>query len=147
MKEIKISYRIIILLLIVGIYLIYNSFPCIMINLSGIPQKIKVNLDKGMNKIIFVYGAGICGTCPQGSFIYSLKESKDVLFVLPGEINDNELENFKNSFSIHGKIIKGDSEITRYLGRIFECSNRGDWRKNLYIEYDKKQNMKVIKPF
>lgn len=76
-----------------------------------------------MNKVVFAFGSGINGICPSSDLIYSLKENKDVLFIL--------------------------SELTAYLCLILEYSNKEeeDRRKNRYIGYDQDKDLKVIKQF
>jgi hypothetical protein len=118
-----------------------------MLSIKGIPGIIKENLDIGVDKVIFLYGGGICGTCPQGKFLYSLKERKDILFVVPEELNIYEKENLLRAFSIRGKIINGDTEVKIFLERLVRCSKKGDWQNNFYAELDKDKELKAVKPF
>ncbi|NIM12757.1 MAG: hypothetical protein GTO45_11685 [Candidatus Aminicenantes bacterium] len=131
---------------VIGIYLIVTSYPCLRLSLTGFPEILKVNLDKGISKIVFLYGGGICGTCPQGTFIFSLKDRQDVLFVVPKKFSSNEKENLRMAFMLKGKIINGDSETADYIARVAACSNKKT-KINYYAELDQNKKIKAGKVF
>jgi len=139
----KLKYRILFILSIIGIFIIYKSYNCIILNFSPIPKLITNN--SSLKLVIILYGYGICGTCPSGKFINSIKDKQDVLFIIPPELTNYEIENMKNAFNIKGELIKGDKEIAVYLNKISECKKKYNIRENIFIELNDNGEIKLIK--
>jgi hypothetical protein len=76
----KYKYRILFIVLIFAIYLLYNSYPCLKLSLTEIPDKITRNITEKTKAIVFLYGNGICGTCPQGKFLFSQKKDRCFIY-------------------------------------------------------------------
>ena len=148
MKKIPISYRVLIVVFFVGVALIINSFSCILLSINGTPKLISNNSKGEIAKIVFLYGENLCGTCPSGSFLWSIKDRQDIIFIVPKELNRYEKENLKNAFLLTGNVINGDSETEIFLKRLSSCSNNGNWKKNFYAELElKSKKFKKIKTF
>ncbi|GEM_PF-1640541 len=146
-KDIPLIYRISILILIIGISMIVNSYSCIMLSLTGVPDRITKNIDRKIDKIILLYGENLCGTCPTGVFLLSLKEKIDILFIVPQEYSQNEIDNLKRSFLIKSKLISGNPETKTYLDRLVSCSKKNPNNRNLYIRLDGVKKIKSIIAF
>jgi hypothetical protein len=143
----KVKYRFLIVLLIIGIFLIYNQWPCIMASISGFPVSITQKVKDHNTKIVLLYGLGICGTCPSGQFVSELSEKKNVLYVVPEELSNHEVENLRDAFDIVGEVTRGNDEIVTFLKRGCKCSKLNTWRKNYYAELDENKKLKSIVPF
>jgi hypothetical protein len=143
----NVKYRFLIVLLIIGIFLIYNQWPCIMTSISGFPASITHKVKIHNTKIALIYGLGICGTCPSGQFISELSKEKNVLYVVPEELSNHEVENLKDAFDIAGAVTRGNEETVTFLKRVSKCSKLNTWRKNFYVELDENKKLKSIVPF
>ncbi len=148
MKKIPVFYRVMIVVFLVGVALIVNSFSCIMLSIKRVPTSITKNSTGNIAKIIFLYDETLCGTCPSGAYLWSLKDRTDILFIVPKELNQFEKKNLVNSFMIQGKVIDGDEETEIFLQRLANCSRKGKWKKNFYAELDlKNKKFEKIKVF
>jgi hypothetical protein len=125
------KYRILFTLAFLAIILLYYFFPCLMLSVKDVPgYKL---LEKETTNIIFLYGYGICDSCPTGQFLESLKNSKNFLVVVPDDYNDNDIQNLKATFNLEGKIIKGGEDTIEFLKNIAGCNKLDNWHNNYHV--------------
>ncbi len=148
------KFRISIILLIVGAFLLYSSYGCLLLSLGGVPGMVQKHISPDTQMVFLLYGKGLCGVCNSGNFFYRRTEAikannKSVLVITPRDFSENDIENLKDTFPIQGTIIRGDDEMVTFLKRLAACSNQGDWRHNFYFvtEPGQKLNHSRIKPF
>lgn len=134
---------IIITMLIMGWY-IYKKTDCLKIIYLDWSHLLKHN-KKEYRKIVVIYNFSICGTCPSGKFLLSIKGEKEYLFILSPELKDEEIDNFKDMFGIKNPIMKGNKRIESLLKKISNCYGKEDWKSNYLLEYDAKGKLKFIR--
>ena len=137
----RVVYKILIIFLIIVVYLIYHYFSCIVLKFSEIPQEIKVNMNKNTKYICFLYGY-ICGECDDESYLYSLRNRKDIVFVVPTNFKSLDIENLKQTFSFKGKFVKGNEKIESFLNLFVKCLRANSNKINLIIDA---KNKKIIR--
>lgn len=131
--------RILILVAIILIAVLIKFLPCITYSMAKMPEMISKSFGKSDTKVVFfLLGEGICGTCPTGRFVYSLRENKDILFFLPHDLTDAELENFHHTFSIKGQIVKMNKEVSEYLIKMTRCLGLKSKGINIIVQINKK---------
>ena len=138
--------RIFFIILIIGFFLLLNSWNCLMLNLGNAPAVIQKNIDKTTNKVLLLYGQGICGTCSSGTFLHQEGFMENILILVPQEFTDNEIDNLRYAFSIKGKIRRGDEGVISFVKKVASCTKMDRWNKNYYIEMDDGK-IKAMKPF
>lgn len=138
----KLQYRILIALAVVGIALLYYFYPCLMLNFKNLPHYEALNNDT--REIVFLYGKGICGTCPTGNFLNSLEDTQKILFV-PDNYTDTDIENFKDTFRIQGPVTRGKKETINFLENIAGCKRLNDWRNNYHVTLKDNKKFEAIK--
>jgi hypothetical protein len=114
---------------VVLIFIVVKYYNCIVLELSSIPGVIA-----GNKKAFFLYGSGICSTCPPGKLLMAIKDKKDILYVVPGEFSETDIFNLKDTFMLKGNIKKGDQIVVDFLKKIAACNRFSDWRNNIYME-------------
>ncbi len=142
----KIRYRVLLVIAVVGCAFIYYFFPCLMLNIKNIPGYDCLNKNNDIRRIIILYGGKICFTCSTGEFIDSLRDTKSILFVVPDDYSDIDIENFRDSFKIEGLIIRGGEHTADFLKNLAGCRREGDWQKNYLLTLNENKKFKTIKP-
>jgi hypothetical protein len=128
-----------------GIFLTVKYYNCILLDFSSTPKIILENKDK--EDVILLYGGGLCGSCPPGKKLLSMKNRVNILFVVPEEFSEIDLANFKDVFMIKAKVIRGNEEIIGLLKKIASCKRLSEWQNNIYLEIDKGGSISKIKAF
>jgi hypothetical protein len=137
------KYRILFILLIIGIFLIYNSYSCIIIEFTSLPGLL--SKAQNLKGAVVLNGFDICGTCPAGEFVISVKDDPDILFILPAGLSGHEIENFKYAFEVKGRVEKGDQEFFNYLDKIAACQKKYRVESNIFIKLDSEGDIKAIR--
>ena len=143
MMPMKLRYRLLIAIAVLGIALLYYFYPCLMLSIKNIPQHYSLNIDIG--EIVFLYEKGICGSCPTGEFLNSLKYNKKVLFVVPDDYSENDIKNLSDAFNIQGSIIRGGKNTVYFLKNIAGCKRLEVWRNNYHVTLKTDKKIKTIK--
>jgi hypothetical protein len=135
------KFKILIIAFIVGVFLLYSSYGCLLLSLEGMPGTVAENISQKTEMVFLLYGKGLCGVCASGNFFYhqtaKIKaNNKNVLVITPKDFSENDIENLKDTFTIQGKIIRGDDDVVTFLKRLAACSNQDDWRHNFYLKVD-----------
>ncbi|HLP48253.1 MAG TPA: hypothetical protein VK469_20085 [Candidatus Kapabacteria bacterium] len=141
----KYLLRFIILLIIVILFVLYSSYPCLKLKLSSIPKDIKNNVTEEIDGLLFIYGDSICATCPQGKFIFERVNSITTLIIYPPRLRQFEVSNFKENYNFDTvKAILGDKDVEIFLKTIYSCSKNTlpFNRCSFYIKLDKNKNIK-----
>lgn len=100
---------------------------------------------KEAKEVVFIYNLNICGSCPSGKYLYSLKDKENKIFVVTPGMTKDEIRNFRDVFNIRGKIIKGDGEAGSILRIVSACYKKKDWRNNCIMKKNKKGNLKFVR--
>lgn len=125
------------LLVIVGLYLIYYSFPCASLSFRRLPPILSQNLEHGSREIVFLFGVSIQGTCPTGKYLNYIKDRADVLIVVPALFSDSEIQNFKESYMMKGTLIRSDGRVEGFLKSLASCGKIRDWKSNLHVKMER----------
>jgi hypothetical protein len=142
----KFLFRFAVLIILVVIFLIYVSYPCLVIKLSSYPEIIKSNATGDIDGLLFIYGDSICGVCPQGRFINERINKPTTMIIYPPKLRLFEVNNFKESYDFNNaKTIKGNTEVLNFLKHIHSCSgNKREFSNNsFYIKLDEKKEIKA----
>jgi hypothetical protein len=126
------------------LYYFFN--PCLSLKFAKPPEKISRIVSSSDTKIAFLYG-DFCGECPSGNFLYSLKDKKNIIFVVPPNFILNDMENLKELFSLEGKIIKGNSETEHLLKKIATCLKVDSWKNNFIADVKNEKRISSVKTF
>jgi hypothetical protein len=110
-------------------FFIVKYYNCLILDFSSLPDVIAKS-----KKVFFLYGSGVCGSCPPGKTLLALKDKTDLLFIVPDDFTDIDMYNLKDVFMLKGKIIKGNREVIDFLKKISSCKKFEGWKYNIYIE-------------
>jgi len=69
-----------------------------------LPPQIARIIDQNTGEVILLYGIVCVGGCPIGNHIYTVKDRKDVIFIVPPHYSDYEIANLKR-----GDVRKGEN--------------------------------------
>lgn len=131
--------------LIVGIVLVLRFYPCIAFK-QGIIHLIKKGSSR-VRGIVFLYGSHICTSCPNGTFLYSLRDREDIVFIVPGDYTGIDLKNLRSVFLLKGRVIKGNKSTVWLLKNVMRCRGLNIWQKHYFVELDSEQKFKSLKGF
>ncbi len=140
------KFRFLLLPFVLAIYLISNYYPCLILKISNLPERIIREKEKQTGIILFLYG-NICANCPSGSFLYSLRGEKNIMFVVPSDFSSNDIENLRRTFSLKGQIIKGGDETGHLLQKFAKCFRLDDWKRNFIVEINNNKKITSVKKF
>jgi len=127
-KNRKYSISVIIISLLFFISFLITISSCLRLKLSPIPNLLKT--DSLHSIIIIMNGKSPCLSCPDGKYIYSIRNRKDVLFVFTKKYSKNDIENFGDVFEIKGKMILADDKIQSFVNILFKCKMKKRFHKN-----------------
>jgi len=139
----KLRYRILMAIAVLGVALLYYFYPCLMLSIKNIPHNYSLNSD--IEEIVLLYGKGICGSCPTGKFLNSLKYNEKVLFVVPEDYSENDIKNLIDAFNIQGRVIRGGKNTVNFLKNIAGCKRLKVWRNNYHITLNPDKKIRTIK--
>jgi len=143
----KYTIGIIIILIILAIYFISNFYHCLILDLTALPEVVEKYLNCNSRDFVFLYGKGICGSCPAGRYVYSLREKREFIFFIPEDFSNNDIDNLRDSFGIKGEIVRGDIKIQNFVKKIISCANVKEFYKNIHLELGEHGKIKKIKTF
>jgi len=83
-------FRSLFVVLVIIIFLTVKYYNCILLDFSSTPKIVLENKDK--EDVILLYGGGLCGSCPQGKKLLSLKNRVNILKVDNHEQEERENE-------------------------------------------------------
>jgi len=144
-KTKKIFFRLLFVALVVIIFLAYNYYPCFLMNFSSLPESIQ-NIP-GKKEVVLLYGTGLCLSCVSGRYLYGLRERRDILYVVPPEFEETDIENLLDVFVLKGKVIKGDNRVSTLIKRINRCKGLKDGTANFHIYVNRNGKPDSIKLF
>jgi hypothetical protein len=139
--------RLIIILVIILTYFIINSYHCILLKYKPIPACIVENVTNKDSTLVFLNGRNLCPTCSPGQYVYSLSRRKEIIYFVPEDFSNNDIENLRYAFDIKGKIIKRDIKINNFLEKISSCTKVKDLRENFCLGLGENNKVKEIKTF
>lgn len=141
-KEIKTRYRVLFILVIVAIFFFQNYYPCLRLNLSSLPPLISKNMP--VQGVLFLYGEGVCENCPNGKFLISIKERRDILVIVPHYFDEHEMKNLRAVFMLKNTILKGDEDCLDYVKGITACKKADTWRNSFFVRLNSDGKIKTV---
>lgn len=141
----KYLFRISILIILISVFLIYISYPCLVLKLSSFPKIIKDNMTVEIDGLLFIYGDAICGVCPQGRFVAEKINKSTTMIIYPPKLRSFEIDNFKESYEFNNaKTVMGNAEIVDFLKNFHSCSRNEKLfsESSFYIRLDKDKKIK-----
>ncbi len=126
--------RMLIVLAIVAIYLLLNSYHCIILRFSRFDVGYFPAKDSVMNYVALLYGKNLCSSCPAGRYLNSIiVEHPDILIIVPSSFTPNDVENLRQTFGIPGSIINGKEQLTPIIKKIAACAANKEAAKNFLL--------------
>jgi hypothetical protein len=144
-EKMKIVYRILFILMILFLFFTIKYNHCIRLRFSPIPSKIAQW--KNENTVVVLSGFGLCSDCSPGRFLLKIHSKTDILYFVPSDFSDHDIENLKNVFMLNGKILKSDKAVQSYINKIVACNNIKKDKINLLVEFNEANRIKSVRWF
>ena len=145
-KRSKTKETIIRILFVVGVFGVYlgiSYYDCISLKLFTPTNLFHEN---GINKTYaLLFGSGICNTCSTGRYLSTVSDNLDIVFVVPRDYSDIDIQNFRDAFSLQGKIVRGDSRISRLVDHIVACRQYKEGRRNVLVKVTANNKINIVR--
>jgi hypothetical protein len=134
--------RFLFVIVIIVIFMSFGYYNCLYVKFASVEDFLKV---KGKEStVVILYGSGVCNSCSAGKYIYSIREDKDVTYIVPENFKESDIENLKDVFGLKGRILKGNSKVETLVKRAVNCGNLKEEQRNFLLKAKKNGNIESI---
>lgn len=126
--------RILLVLAVVAVYFMVNSYNCIILKFAYFDQRILPRSDSIVKYLAVLYGTNLCSSCPSGSYLEnSIVEHPDIMIIVPSAFTEIDIENLRHTFGISGNIINGKEALAPILKKIAACTASKETANNFLV--------------
>lgn len=141
-KKNSLMFRFLFVIIVMVIFMSFGYYNCLYIKFASIEDFAAV---KGKpNTFVILYGSGVCNSCATGKYIYSIREDKEMTYIVPENFKESDIENLKDVFGLQGRILKGNSKIETLVRRAVNCSNLKKEQRNFLVKSKKNGSIESI---
>jgi len=70
-----------------------------------------------------------------------------MLYIVPSDFTNFDIENLQDVFQLKGKVIRGDNEVIVYIDKIAGCYGKRKRTTNIILQFDANKNVMKIQGF